>query len=88
MKIPTREEQRELVRLMEETYQLLDDMRRESLRNKPYDWEEVDALPALGDTYDGPPRLTSGLVEFHEVLMRGRELHPPKSPFKGGLEEG
>lgn len=67
---PTREEQRKLVRRMEETGRELEKIRRETLRGMPYRWEDVDALLELGDAYDGPPRLTSGLVEMQRIFMR------------------
>lgn len=70
MKTPTPEEQRRLVRQWEETGRILDELRRARLRNKPYDWKEVDTLLALGDQYDGPPRLTSGLVEMQAIFMK------------------
>lgn len=54
---------------MHETHQILDEMRLEALRGKPYDWEEVDALLQLADNYDGPPRLTSGLVDMQRIFM-------------------
>lgn len=70
MKRPTIEEQRQLVRLWETTGRELDQMRRDELRDKPYDWEEVDALLSLGESYDGPPRLTSGLEEQQRLFMK------------------
>ena len=70
MKMPSREEQRQLVRQWEETGRELDAMRREALRDKPYDWKEVDALLQLAEHYDGPPRLTSGLVEMQRLFMK------------------
>ena len=70
MKFPTREEQKVLVRRMEETYQELEHLRDEALRDLPYKWEDVDALLQLGDNYDGPPRLTSGLVEMQRWFMK------------------
>jgi hypothetical protein len=70
MKFPNREEQRRLVRQWEETGRELERLRREKLRNMPYNWEDVDALLQLGDYYDGPPRLTSGLVEMQRYFMK------------------
>jgi len=66
---PTWDEQRELVRKMEETGPELERIRRDALRGMPYNWEDVDALLELGDRYDGPPRLTSGLVEMQRIFM-------------------
>lgn len=70
MKRPNEEEQRQLVRQWAETGRLLEQIRREELRGKPYDWKEVDALLSLADHYDGPPRLTSGLVEQQRIFMK------------------
>ena len=69
MNRPTLEEQRELVRRWEETGQELERLRRERLRGMPYNWEDVDTLLRLGEDYDGPPRLTSGLVEMQRLFM-------------------
>ncbi len=69
MKSPTPEEQRQLVRLRDETARVLDRMRREALRGMPYRWEEVDALLQLAEHYDGPPRTDSGLVEMQRWFM-------------------
>jgi len=70
MRIPTRAEQKALVKLWEETGRELERIRKEALRGKEYDWEEVDALLRMGDSYDGPPRLSSGLVEMQRVFMK------------------
>ena len=70
MKRPTEEEQRQLVAQWAKTGHILDQMRKERLRGKPYDWKEVDALLSLADHYDGPPRLTSGLVEQPRQFMK------------------
>lgn len=70
MKRPTIEEQRELVRRWEETGRILEQMRIEKLRNKPYGWEEVDTLLQLAEYYDGPPRLSSGLEEQQRLFMK------------------
>lgn len=67
---PTLEEQRELVRTMDKTGRELERIRREALRDMPYNWEDVDALLELGDAYDGPPRLTSGLVEMQGIFKK------------------
>lgn len=73
MKHPTREEQRALVRQWEETGRELERIRREKLRGMPYNWEDVDALLALGDANPGPPRTTSGLIEMQRLFMLARE---------------
>ncbi|MBL7647021.1 MAG: hypothetical protein JNK74_12615 [Candidatus Hydrogenedentes bacterium] len=70
MNRPTIEEQRALVRQWKETGRMLEQLRDEKLRGKPYDWEEVDALLSLGESYYGPPRLTSGLQEQQRLFMK------------------
>lgn len=70
MKRPTLEEQKHLVRLWEETGRELERMRREKLRNMPFNWKDVDTLLQLGEGYTGPPRTTSGLVEMARYFMR------------------
>ena len=70
MRLPTIEEQKELVRKWEETGRLLEEMRREALRDKPYDWKEVDALLSLGEGVDLPPRTPDGLVEMQRIFMK------------------
>ena len=70
MNRPTKEEQRQLVRQWEETGRELDRMRDEKLRDMPYNEEDVDALLSLGDHYDGPPRLSSGLEEQQRLFMK------------------
>ena len=68
MKRPTREEQRGLVRQWEATGRELERIRRDALRNRPYNWELVDALLQTVDHYEGPPR-ASGLVEMQRWFM-------------------
>jgi len=70
VKRPTIEEQRQLVKLWEETGPILEKIRRDALRGLPYNEAHVDALLSLADNYDGPPRLTSGLVEMQAVFMK------------------
>jgi hypothetical protein len=70
MKKPTKEQQRYLVKLWDTTGPLLERIRREELRDLPYDWRDVDTLLELGDYYDGPPRTTSGLVEMQKWFMK------------------
>ncbi len=70
MKRPTIEEQRQLVRQWEDTGRELQQIREDALRDKPYNWKEVDDLLSLGEDYDGPPRLTSGLEEMQAVFMK------------------
>lgn len=77
MKHPSLEEQRELVRRWKETGEELDRLRRERLRGMPYDWRHVDALLQLAESYDGPPRTTSGLVEMQRIFM----THPRYKEF-------
>lgn len=77
MNRPTLEEQRELVRRWEETGRELERLRRERLCGMPYNWEDVDTLLRLGEDYDGPPRLTSGLVEMQRLFMRAACVSSP-----------
>lgn len=80
MKQLSKEQQRFLVRLWETTGPELERIRREALRELPYSWQDVDALLEMGDSYDSPPRLTSGLVEMQRRFMelaRKRGLVPP-----------
>jgi len=89
MRLPTREEQKFLVRLWDQTGRELDRIRREALRGKEYDWEEVDALLSLGDHSDAPSRTTSGLVEMQRIFMKAapRPDPPnPDSPSSGEME--
>ena len=70
MKLPNREEQRRLVKQWEATGQELERIRREALRNMPYNAEDVDALLSLGD--DLPPNKHNGegLVEMQRYFMK------------------
>jgi len=82
MKDLTREQERFLVRLWDTTGPELDRIRRESLRGLRYHWEDVDALLEMGDFYEGPARLTTGLVEMQRRFMelaRRQGLAPPAS---------
>jgi len=67
---PTKDQQRELVQCWDRAGRELSRLRRENLRGLPYRWEDVNALLELGDSYDGPPRLTSGLVEMQRWFMQ------------------
>jgi hypothetical protein len=79
---PTREEQKELIQKMEEAGRELDRIRRDALRGMPYRWEDVDALLELGDHYDGPPRLTSGLVEMQRIFIKAA-MRSPRGTWQG-----
>ena len=70
MKTPSREEQRKLARQWEATGRELARLRREALRDLPYNWTDVDALLQLGDQYDGPSRPKSGLVEMQRWFKK------------------
>ncbi|HNR29350.1 MAG TPA: hypothetical protein PKI11_00540 [Candidatus Hydrogenedentes bacterium] len=72
MKHPTLEEQRRLVRQWDETGRELERMRRQALRDMPYNWADVDALLAVGLAFPREPRTTSGLVEMQRCFMRAR----------------
>ena len=52
-------------------------MRKNALRDMPYNWEDVDALLEMADYYDGPPRTENGLVEMQRWFMKAqRNLQP------------
>lgn len=67
----TLEQQRALVRQRERAEALIAGMRRGRLRGMPHDWRVVEGLPVPGESCDGPPRLTGGLVEQQRIFMRG-----------------
>lgn len=48
----------------------LERIRHEELRAYRYDPVDADSLLEMGDRYDGPPRLTSGLVEMQRLFMK------------------
>lgn len=70
---PTREEQRQLVRQWEETGRELACIRKEKLRDMPYNWRDVDALLELGDSCGHVSRESSGLVEMQRQFMALRQ---------------
>jgi hypothetical protein len=74
MKVPTLEEQRNLVRQWEIAGGELERIRREALRGMEYNWADVDTLLKLGEYYDGPPRTTSGLVEMQRLFMKAKRV--------------
>jgi hypothetical protein len=73
MKYPTHEEQRKLVQQWDETGRELERIRDEALRDKPYDWREVDALLQLGEQFRGESRTTSGLIEMQYWFMKAKK---------------
>ena len=70
MKKPDREQQKKLVAQWKKTGEELNRIRRESLRNKPYNWKEVDALLQLGENI--PPRKDNGkgLIEMQRYFSK------------------
>lgn len=70
MKVPTREEQRVLVRQWEATGRELERLRKEALRGMAYNWADVDALLDMGGIGDRVPRTTSGLIEMQAWFMK------------------
>lgn len=58
------------MKLWEENGPILEKVRADALRGLPYNEDDVDTQLSLADDYDGPPRLTSGLVEMQAVFMR------------------
>ncbi len=73
MRMLTRAEQKEYMKRMIEGHREVERLRMEALRNKPYDPAEVDTLLQLAEYYDGPPRLTSGLVEMQAIFMTAHD---------------
>jgi hypothetical protein len=84
MKVPNREQQRQIVKLWEATGRELERIRRDALRGMPYNWKDVDALLQLGDSYDGPPRTSSGLIEMQRLFMK---LAPSPADSSGAQKE-
>jgi hypothetical protein len=80
MKFPPIEEQRRLVRQWRETGHELERLRREKLRNKPYDWKDVDALLELGRLSGAPSRTATGLEEMHKYYRIYRERLEAETP--------
>lgn len=72
----SRSQQRDLVRKWDTTGPELERLRRQALRGLPYRWEDVDAVLAMANGYDGPPRRSSGLVEMQRLFMKGRQSPP------------
>ncbi len=77
----TKDQQQFLIRLWGIAGREVDRIRTEALHDKPYNPEEVDALLQLGDTYDGPPRLTSGLVEMQKLFWNTQTTLQTKNHF-------
>lgn len=74
MKRPNLEEQREILRLWEETASELTRIRQEALRGLPYNWKDMDTLLSLCDSVtDIPPRKSSGVVEMQRWFMGGQK---------------
>ncbi len=78
MKHPTREEQKQVLLKWDETGPILERIRLEALRGKPYDWKEDEALLDLGLQAGLPPRTTSGLVELQPLRRKWFEKHPAR----------
>lgn len=75
----SKEQQRKLVQAWNQTGPELEGMRRKKLQGMPYKWQDVDAVLGICDSYDGPPRTTSGLVEMQRLFMtfaRQKRLSP------------
>jgi hypothetical protein len=70
VKNPTHEEQRELVKQWEATGRELERLRREALRNMPYNWTDVDALLELGAHSPSAGPNISGLVEMQRHFIK------------------
>lgn len=78
MRLPTREQQKALVRQWEKTGVELERLRKQALKGKPYDWTEVDALLEIGDLGNFPHRTSSGLVEMQHQFMKAHRQSLPK----------
>lgn len=83
MNRPDKEEQRRIVRGWEETGAILERMRMEKLRGKPYDWREVDALLSVGDAFPQPSRISETLGEMNRLYLEAME----KRAKRGGEGE-
>lgn len=72
MNPPPEEVQRRLVQRWKATGTRLEEIRAQALRGMPYDWVAVDELLQLGEGYEGPARLGSGMVEMQRYFSRAR----------------
>jgi len=68
-----REEQRRILRQWKETGRELERIRREELRDMPYDWRVVDALLQLGEGVPPRPDNGMGMVEMQRKFMLIRD---------------
>lgn len=73
VKMPTKEEQRQIVKQWEQTGRELERIRKQALRGMPYNWKDVDALLELGHLAQLEPRKTSGLIEMQYWFMKGHK---------------
>ena len=70
MMSPDREEQRTLVKQWEATGRELERIRREALRDMPYNADDVDALLSLGDDLPPNEHNGEGLIEMQRYFMK------------------
>lgn len=73
MKTPDRKQQRKLVRQWEETARELERIRREALRQMPYNWVDVDALLELGAGITPMQDAGSGMIQMQQWFLRARK---------------
>jgi hypothetical protein len=72
MKPPPEDIQRQLAQRWKTTGPALERIRAGALRGMPYDWVAVDELLQLGEGYDGPARIGSGMVEMQRYFSKAR----------------
>jgi hypothetical protein len=67
---------------------ILEEIKRQELRNFKHEeqWEIVDALLQLGLDQAGPPRTTSGLVEWARLMAKAHAKEQTQRPDAGGGE--
>lgn len=69
-RISKREQYRAYVEQWRRTGPELERFHAEALRQYRYDSSDADTVLEMGDLCDGPPRLTSGLVEMQRLFMK------------------
>lgn len=69
----TREQTRAFVEQWKRAGPELERIHWEELRQYRYNPSDADAILSLGDSYDGPERVTSGLVEMQRWFMKFAE---------------
>ena len=75
MRMADRDEQKQILKQWPQTGRELERIRREELRDMPYDWRVVDSLLQLGEGIPPRPDNGMGMVEMQRRFMKLR----PKS---------